>query len=439
VSHIEALHEGVATLVANGTAPGAVGGVLHAGELTLAAAGTADLANGSPVTPATLFQIGSVTKVVTATIALRLAEAGLLSLTDPVAKHLPELRLLDRGTEDLTVLHLLTHQCGIEGDVYIDTGRDDDAIERLVERLAEVGSVHAPGAAWSYSNIGFVLLGRIAEKITRRPFREIVRTQITEPLGTRTPLVLADDVLGHHSAVGYRRRHGALEPSPLRELPVAMAPAGSRPYAAIADLLAFAAGHFDGATTLLSAESRRLMRTRWVDQPASIGGGQGLGWFILSDGEDPLLAHAGDTFGFGAMLVVAPAHQFAVALAGSTPDVIGAAPELAFEICAAATGLLPDLDVPPPVADADVSHLAGRYERFGVVCVVTAAGDGLLRIRTDYHGPRAGTPATDERVVMVGRWIFAAGGTSGLFGYEFPDGGNERMYAHGRLLTRTAA
>ncbi|PZF82360.1 serine hydrolase domain-containing protein [Jiangella anatolica] len=435
---VELLERAVAGIVDRGVAPGAVGGILADGAITVAASGVGDPTVGDAVGERTLFQIGSVTKVVTTTIAMRLVDAGQLDLDAPVAAYLPELRLAGRSTEGLIVRHLLTHESGIEGDVYLDTGGGPDALERLVERLADVGTVHEPGAAWSYSNIGFVLAGRIAEKLTGLAFPEVVRTLVTEPLGIATPVVLADDALSHHCAVGHRRRDGALVPSPLRELPVSMAPAGSRPFCAIGDLLRFAASHFDGADDLLTEKSRLLMRRRWLAQPRSVGAGQGLGWFVLRDGPDPLLAHAGDTFGFGAMLVVAPARRFAVAIAGSTPDVADVAAGLAFQVCAAATGLTPQLVSSAPLASAELAHLAGRYERFGVVCDVGLEGTGL-RIRTGYHGVRAGTPSTDERVEMVGEWIFGPKGSSGLFGYEFPGGANDRMYAHGRLLTRATA
>lgn len=434
-SAIAALDRGVTNIVEGGIAPAAVGGILTDEGMTIIARGVGDPAVGDAVGDRTLFQIGSVTKMLTTTIVMRLVDDGLLDLDAPVTAYLPELRLADRSTDGLIVRHLLTHESGIEGDVYFDTGTGDDAVERLVERLSEIGTVHAAGAAWSYSNIGFVLAGRIAEKLTGLAYPDLMRTFITEPLAIQTPVVRADDALSHHCAVGHRHREGVLAPSPLRELPVGMAPAGSRPFSAIGDLLTFASAHFDGADTLLSDESRLLMRRRWLDQPGSIGAGQGLGWFIVRDGDDPLLAHAGDTFGFGAMLVVAPARRFAVAIAGSVPAIADIGAEVAFEVCALATGLIPELAVAPPLAHAEISHLAGRYERFGVVCNVSTEGSGL-RVRTDYHGVRAGTPSTDEHVEMVGEWIFGPEGSSGLFGYEFPGGVSETMYARGRLLTR---
>src|SRR6201999_2107185 len=100
--------------------------------------------------------IGSVSKPWTATMIVQLATEGRLDLDDAVGKLLPEAPIDPR----ITVRHLLTHMSGIDGEVFTDTGRGDECLERYVALLGEVDSLFEPGTAYSYCNAGFVVLGR---------------------------------------------------------------------------------------------------------------------------------------------------------------------------------------------------------------------------------------------------------------------------------------
>jgi hypothetical protein len=148
-------------LATEANVPGAALGIWSDGQEILAAHGVLNAATQVPVTTDSVFQVGSITKVWTATMIMQLVDEGLLSLDTTVSEVLPGARL---GTADVggqvTVLHLLTHTSGIDGDIFTDTGRGDDCVERYVGLLAEVPSVFAPGATYSYCNSGYVLLGQ---------------------------------------------------------------------------------------------------------------------------------------------------------------------------------------------------------------------------------------------------------------------------------------
>ena len=104
--------------------PGAVLGIWADGQEVLAAAGVLNRATRVRVTTDSLFQVGSITKLCTATMIMQLIEEGLLSLDTTVAEALPGLRLgaADLG-DQVTVAHLLTHTSGLDGDIFTDTGR----------------------------------------------------------------------------------------------------------------------------------------------------------------------------------------------------------------------------------------------------------------------------------------------------------------------------
>jgi len=104
---------------------------------------------------------------VTAPWPCRLVDEGKLDLDAPVADVLPELRLADAEVaKTVTMRHLLNHTSGIDGDVFTDTGRGDDCVEKYVALLSEQKQNHPLGVTWSYCNAGFVLAGRVIEKLT---------------------------------------------------------------------------------------------------------------------------------------------------------------------------------------------------------------------------------------------------------------------------------
>ena len=133
--------------------PGAAAGVRVGGQTVRAGTGVINLRTGVPVSDSTLFQIGSITKVWTATLLMTLVQDGRVALDAPVAKYVPELpALAGAGDEELTVLHLLNHTSGLPADWFPDTGRGDDCLERFVTRLDGVASAHPVGRYCSYSN-----------------------------------------------------------------------------------------------------------------------------------------------------------------------------------------------------------------------------------------------------------------------------------------------
>jgi len=113
--------------------PGVAVGVLHEGREFCGGYGVTSVENPLPVDPDTLFQIGSTTKTYTGTAAMRLVEQGKLDLDAPVRTYVPELKLRDEEVAaNVTVLHLLNHTAGWEGDMMDSTGDGDGARAKYV-------------------------------------------------------------------------------------------------------------------------------------------------------------------------------------------------------------------------------------------------------------------------------------------------------------------
>lgn len=416
----------LATLAERHGVPGAQLGILRTGggvdDLVVATHGVLHVRTEAPVTPDAVFQIGSITKVWTASVVLSLVDEGLLELDTPVVEVLPELRLADPDvTKGVTVRHLLTHTSGIDGDVFTDTGRGDDCLERYVDELGDAGQNHPLGVTWSYCNSGFSLLGRVIEAVTGTTWDEALRARLSEPLGLERAVTLPEDALLHAVAVGHDERDGETVPAAAWQLPRSLGPAGLVTCTA-ADVLAFARMHLTGGraadgTRVLSEQSVAAMAAHEAElpDPYILGDSWGLGWIRFAWDGRRLVGHDGNTLGQAAFLRMLPDPDgdggLAVVLltnGGHTRDLYE---DLYREVFAELAGVeMPDRFGPPaePV-EVDVTPYVGRYERTSVQMDVEQGDDGPV-LRTTLVGPLAELepdPVEEHALVPVGPGLFA--------------------------------
>ena len=131
------LDETLSATLSKHEVPGAAVAVYRDGELVEAASGVLNLGTGVEATTDSLFQIGSITKLWTATLVLQLVDEGKLDLDAPVRTYLPDFELADSAAAaTVTIRQLLTHTAGFEGDIFTDTGPGDDCVEKYVASLA---------------------------------------------------------------------------------------------------------------------------------------------------------------------------------------------------------------------------------------------------------------------------------------------------------------
>jgi dipeptidyl aminopeptidase/acylaminoacyl peptidase/CubicO group peptidase (beta-lactamase class C family) len=414
----------LARLAERHNVPGAQLGILRLGtgesddELVEAVHGVLHVRTGAPAATDSLFQIGSITKVWTATVVMALVDEGKLDLATPVVDVLPELRLADPDiTKSVTVRHLLNHTSGIDGDVFTDTGRGDDCLERYVEVLGEAGQNHPVGATWSYCNSGYALLGRVIEKVTGGTWDQAMRDRLFTPLGLAHTVTLPEEALLFAAAVGHDEHDGELVPAAAWGLPRSIGPAGLVT-STVADVLAFARLHLLGGvaadgTRVLSAESAAAMAAHQVDLPDKLilGDSWGLGWIRFGWDGHRLFGHDGNTLGQAAFLRVLPEQGLAVALltnGGHTRDLYE---DLYREIFAEVA----DVAMPRPFAppeepvEVDVTPYVGVYERSGVRMEVENGQDGPL-LRTTITGPLAELvpdPVEEHPLVPAAPALFA--------------------------------
>ncbi|MET1061113.1 MAG: serine hydrolase domain-containing protein [Nocardioides sp.] len=379
--------------------PGAAFGVVRLGpdgerdRLELAS-GLLHLGTGVPATPDSLFQIGSITKVWTTTLVMRLVEDGLLDLDAPVAEGLSDFGLADDGAAAaITLRHLLTHSSGFDGDTFTDTGRGDDCLRTFVAELADNRQLFAPGTAWSYNNAAFVVAGRLVEVVTGDTWDEALRERVVEPLGLTRTVTLPEEALLHRVALGHvDDEDGHPVPAPVSMLPRSCGPAGLI-WSTAADQLAFATAHLRGGvrpdgTRLLGAEQVAAMAAEQAARVDATGyedaTSWGLGWARGSWDGTPVLGHDGNTIGQSAFLRLLPEHGLATVLLtnGGDPDPLNRA--LLGELLADLAGIAVPAPVVPAVAPPEPAALmVGTWAQASARLDVRRAGDGLTLRHTD--------------------------------------------------------
>mgnify|MGYP001791879645 FL=1 len=135
--------------------------------------GYANLEHRTPVTPQTIFAIGSVSKSFIANVILQMQADGMLSLEDPVTQHLPSFRSRSKTNSDsITVRDLMQHTSGFsmfDGNRHqTDTSREDDALARVVSKTRHYRLNRPVGAAFEYSNANYETLGHLIEAVDGR-------------------------------------------------------------------------------------------------------------------------------------------------------------------------------------------------------------------------------------------------------------------------------
>lgn len=342
--------------------PAASVAVLVDGEIVEHAVGVLSTATGVEATPRSVFQIGSITKVWTATLVMQLVDEGLVDLDAPVRRYLPEFTIGDRdAAEAITVRHLLSHQAGFEGDIFTDTGRGDDAIEKFLTLLSDAPQIFTPGALFSYSNAGFIVLGRMVEVLRGTSWQQALLDHIAGPLELTTVSPSPYEAILHRVAVGHLAtgEDGAAAPAPFWAMARSNEPAGSMLAMSAHDLAVFARAHLQAAIgetspALLSTSAANAMRASAVRLPrlAGMGTAWGLGWELDRDDEAPLFGHDGNTVGQSSFLRIAPEDGVAVVLLTNGGDGAGLFHDVAGELLRDLTGH--DLPTPPaPPTDAD--------------------------------------------------------------------------------------
>ncbi len=264
--------------------------------------GYANSARAEPNTSATRFQIASMTKQFTAVAVLQLVARGQLTLDSPVCSYLDDCPASWRA---ITIAQLLSHRSGLPN--YTDYASFDatqmlpTTPAELVSRFRDQPLLFAPGSSFMYENSDYVLLGMVVEKVTGRPYADVLQTSIFGPLGMRDTGADADTRPGR--AQGYHLS-GELAP-PLD--PSTLFAAGAL-HSTTHDLLRWDQALY--TDELLPPELRDLM---W--QPRQ--GKYGYGWLVGSRAGHRVISHPGLMDGFASVIARYPDERLTVIVLGN--------------------------------------------------------------------------------------------------------------------------
>ena len=344
----------------------------------------------------TVCQVGSITKIATAAMIMQLQEEGKLTLETRVVDILPDFTLNSPHAAEITVGNLLTHTSGIDGDLFTDTGRGEQAVADYVSMLSEVESLFPPSAGWSYCNSGYVVAGRIIEVLDGRSWDDSLSERISKPLDLERFFTLPEEILAHRHQYGHTRQPGQMdwEPAPVSGLARSMGAAGGIT-SSVDDLLTFASMFLAGGSApsgrrLLTEKSVAAMATpRWTLNPTvgnAITPQWGVGWMLNEWDGHKVYFHPGTTIGNRAWLHVLPDDglAFVVFVNG------GAGGHAAYDIYSAFAehfaGLRPPAG-PKPTGSQDQAALTveerwlGTYSDHSTSLEVLRTEDGTYAVR----------------------------------------------------------
>jgi CubicO group peptidase (beta-lactamase class C family) len=349
---MESIEQFIVDQLAAWEVPGCAVAAVRRGDVVLAGGwGRRDLEAGLPVTPDTLFAIGSTTKAFTATTVGTLVDDGLLEWERPLRDYVPEIRLADPAVTDrLTVTDLLSHRSGLPRHDQVWLGHPGRSRAESIGRLRFLPLSKDLRQQFQYCNIGYLAAGHIVDVLSGVPWEQYLSTRFLTPLRMgRSNLSVEEMVADADHSTAYERREGGVV-RPVAQRPVtAMAPAGAINSCA-ADLTRWllaqlAGGQVDGQAVMSADTVRRQHEPHIVlpeDRtfPESTRHAYGLGWLIGRYRDHRLLEHSGGIDGFLTECMLLPDDGIGIAVMTNTSSSV-MAPVVAYRVLDELLGLEP--------------------------------------------------------------------------------------------------
>lgn len=212
------------------------------------------------------FMIGSNTKVLTSLSIFKLLEENKLSLEDDIKKYIPEFSIKSTFEyEKITIANLLMHRSGIQSDLYNFIFDDTKDYHDIIDALKETYLTSIPGTMYSYSNLGYTMLGIIIERISGLSYVDFINEYISKPL--KINIQINPDLNNNsHLSLSYDKKH-----KPMKDLVACLLPAGSNTYMKIIDFVKIGQLFLNNGTInniqILKPETIELMKQLKLDNP----------------------------------------------------------------------------------------------------------------------------------------------------------------------------
>ncbi|NOY73856.1 MAG: beta-lactamase family protein [Gammaproteobacteria bacterium] len=365
--------------------------------------GYADEKKKIKATSDTIYRVGSITKLFTATAIMQLAEQGKLDIDQPLQHYLPQFSIKSRfkDSKPITPRMLMTHHSGLPSDRINRMWGDKTAhFTDIVTLLKDDNVATPPNTIFSYSNLGFTLLGHLVEEISGTPYSDYIEQRILRPAGMKHAYIDANLRNDEHSSKGYFKKKEYATPH-LRDTPAGSLNSSVVDLANFARML-FANGDNNGAQIIKPETLMKMQKYQDGDAPFDLQKFIGLSW-ILSDrfgNEAGLMAsHNGGTLMFKSELLTLPKHKLAVVVLANSntasevvSDIAEKALKLALESkTGITTPLSSKLKQTSPTLAEDLERLPG----------VWSSEMGLLKI--DRHNNQLKVKLNNKKLDLVRR------------------------------------
>ena len=287
--------------------------------------GTANVETNSPITPDTLFQIGSITKTFTAALILSMAQEGKLKLDEPVGSYAKN---LSTKLSRVTLNQLLNHTAGIidEPDEY--GAGDESLMASYIRSWTDEYSLFNAGEVFSYSNSGFALAGFAAQEAGRKLYADLMTEKIFSPLGMKSTTFRPTVAMTFPLAVGHQTKQPGEKPFVVRPLPqdARLYPAGTM-YSSLNDMSRFAiaflnGGKIDGKQIIAPAVIENMSTSSAAQLSAADDTSYGHGLFTNTRRGIRTVWHDGSMTGYVASMLLVPEQRIAVIILGNTNNVV---------------------------------------------------------------------------------------------------------------------
>jgi beta-lactamase class C len=275
-----------------------------------------------PVTPDTIFRWASVSKGVAADMVAKLAGDGRLSLYEPIAKYAPSLRLPSGNEHRATIADVLSHRLGLFSHAN-DSKLEDGMNPRFLRsELATLNSICPPGSCWAYQNVAYDAASEVVEKVTGRPYQQVVREQLFLPLGMSSATMSRQGLVGARSWARPHRGGRTSKPVEVTE-PYYRVPAAGGVNSSIKDLAIWMQAQMGEEPQVLSPRVLSTVQSPRANTPGELGrmrkfrerlttATYGLGWRAYDYAGHRIIGHRGGVTGYRSLVMFDPASKSGV-------------------------------------------------------------------------------------------------------------------------------
>ena len=299
--------------------------------------GDADVARKIPASAETIYRVGSISKLFTATAAMQLVEQGQLDIDQPLQKYLPGFAPKTHQQQAaITPRQLMTHHSGLARDRFKGFQNPEPRpFAELVNDTRDEYVAYAPDLVFSYSNVGVSLLGNLVQTLSGTPFAQHMQQSVLTPLGMSSSSFDTGPSASARMAKGYNG-HEATPETPLRDVP-----AGGL-NSSVTDLSRFMAmmlaSGASGEHQILKAQTvNEMLRPQNTSVALDLNFQVGLGWMLSTLGKStienagPVAHHAGAIGMFRSQMYLLPEHKLGVVVLANSSTAMGVVDHIATE------------------------------------------------------------------------------------------------------------